>query len=89
MKGCRAPDDSLLAFAQAQSSQVDVLEEFGDGHQVDEAVAFFAAHSLIAKTLREQQMRHEMRWIRLDRSEYHQREDNVARDRRGGRWRRG
>ena len=56
MKGCRAPDDSLLAFAQAQRSQVDVLEEFGDGHQVDEAVAFLAPNSLISETLYEQEV---------------------------------
>lgn len=38
-----APNHHLLAFAQAQRGEVDVLQELGNGHEVYETVALLAS----------------------------------------------
>ena len=43
-----------------------VFEKLGDGHEVDEAVALFAAKRLVSETLGEEDMRHEPGWVCFD-----------------------
>ena len=64
-KGKHKPHN-LITIHQPQSSQIDVLQKVGYGHQVDRAVAFFSPDTLIPKSLREKEVGHKVWWIGLD-----------------------
>lgn len=51
-----APEHLFFAFSEPERTQIDVFQKFGDGHEINEAIAFFAANRLVAETLRKQEM---------------------------------
>ena len=48
------PNDSLLALAETERGQVNVLQKLRHGHEVDQAVSFFATDCLVTEALRVQ-----------------------------------
>ena len=45
------PEHCVLAIGQSKRDQIDVLEKLGDGEEVDETVALFAADGLVSESL--------------------------------------
>lgn len=60
------PGDLFLALSEPERTEIDIFEEFGDGHEIDEAIAFFATKGLVAEALCEQEMRYQSVWVCFD-----------------------
>ena len=50
------PEHLSLTISEPERTEIDVFKKFGDGHEIDETVAFFAAKGLVAEALRVQEM---------------------------------
>jgi hypothetical protein len=70
-KGNVAPYGLIpVTLCQPNRCKVDVLQELGDGHKVDQAIALLPAERSISEPLRKQKVGDEMRRIGLDDREY-------------------
>ena len=46
----------FLTFPEPERTEIDGFKKFGDGHEIYEAVTFFATKGLVAEVLRVQEM---------------------------------
>ena len=76
--GTKDVPEHLVALAQSKGAEVNVFEEFSDGHEVDQTVAFFAAVGLVTEALGEQEVRNESEWICFDDGKDEYWEEDVA-----------